>query len=223
MSEILDIIRESIANLDLDSTLTSVRDALNMGVAVELIINALARGVEMVGKMYEEGRYFVSDLIVAGEIFREAMSILKPRIVGFRRETKPLGRVVIGTVYGDVHDIGKNLVAMFLEAAGFEVIDLGIDVPPQKFIEAIRIYSPDIVGISALLTSTMIHMRAVIEAIEREGLRDRVKIIVGGAPVTERFAREIGADAYGENAYRAVEICKRLVEERSRAATTHHH
>ncbi|MEM5822944.1 MAG: cobalamin-dependent protein, partial [Ignisphaera sp.] len=110
--------------------------------------------------------------------------------------------------------IGKDLVATFLEANGFEVIDLGVDVPPQKFVEAIKQYSPDIVGMSALLTSTMMHMKSVIDALKREGLREKVKIIVGGAPITEKFAREIGADAYGENAYKAVEICRKLVEEK---------
>ncbi|MCS7111833.1 MAG: corrinoid protein [Ignisphaera sp.] len=214
MSSILDRIRDSVASLDVDSTLSYVRDALNGGFDVKSIIDALAMGMEIVGKRYEEGEYFVSDLIVAGEIFSEAMAILRPKIVESRRGTKPLGKVVIGTVYGDIHDIGKNLVATFLEAAGFEVIDLGVDVPPQKFVEAIKMHSPDIVGMSALLTSTMMHMKVVIEAIKREGLRDTVKVIIGGAPVTEKFAREIGADAYGENAYRAVEICRKLLEKR---------
>jgi methylmalonyl-CoA mutase cobalamin-binding domain/chain len=126
---------------------------------------------------------------------------------------RPFGRVVIGTVEGDVHDIGKNLVITMLRANGFEVIDLGVDVPPKRFVEAVKQYKPDIVGMSALLTSTMVNMKRVIEALEEEGLRSSVKVIVGGAPITEKFAREIGADAYGENAVTAIEICKKLVEE----------
>jgi len=213
MINLLDRIRDSLANLDLDSTLGYVGEALNNNIDVKSIVDALADGMRIVGERYEKGEYFVADLIVAAEIFKEAMAILKPRILE-QRYARPLGRIVIGTVYGDIHSIGKDLVATFLEANGFEVIDLGVDVPPQKFVEAIKQYSPDIVGMSALLTSTMMHMKSVIDALKREGLREKVKIIVGGAPITEKFAREIGADAYGENAYKAVEICRKLVEEK---------
>lgn len=211
--EILNRIKGSLANLDMDSTLNYVREALNKGVEVKDIINTLAEAMRIVGERYERGEYFVADLIVSAEIFNNVMEILKPKIMEMRREVKPIGRVVIGTIYGDIHDIGKNLVKTFLEANGFEVIDLGADVPPEKFVEAVKQYNPDIVGISALLTSTMVHMRDVIEALKKEGLREKVKVIVGGAPVTEKFAKEIGADAYGENAFVAVEICKKLVEE----------
>ncbi len=221
MSNILNNIRDSIVNLDLDATINGVKEALKNGVDIKSIVNALAEGMQIIGIKYEKGEYFISDLIVAGEIFKEAMSILKPRIIESREETKPLGRIVIGTVYGDIHDIGKNLVATFLEAAGFEVIDLGVDVPPEKFVEAIKQYNPDIVGMSALLTSTMMHMKNIIEAIEREGLRNKVKVIVGGAPITEKFAIEIGADAYGENAFKAVEICKKLIEEKTKDLQYH--
>ncbi|MEM0027157.1 MAG: corrinoid protein [Ignisphaera sp.] len=211
--EILDKIKESLGNLDMDSTLNYVKIALEKGIDVKNIINALADGMKIVGERYEKGEYFVADLIVSAEIFNEVMNILKPKIIEMRREVKPIGRVVIGTVYGDIHDIGKNLVKTFLEANGFEVIDIGIDAPPEKFVEAVKQYNPDIVGMSALLTSTMTHMKDVIDALKKEGLRDKVKIIVGGAPITEKFAKEIGADAYGENAFIAVEICKKLVEE----------
>ncbi|MEL9940711.1 MAG: corrinoid protein [Ignisphaera sp.] len=211
--DILNRIKESLANLDMDSTLNYVREALNKGIEVKDIINTLAEAMRIVGERYERGEYFVADLIVSAEIFNNVMEILKPKIMEIRREVKPIGRVVIGTIYGDIHDIGKNLVKTFLEANGFEVIDLGTDVPPERFVEAVKQYNPDIVGISALLTSTMVHMKDVIEALKKEGLRERVKVIVGGAPVTEKFAKEIGADAYGENAFVSVEICKKLVEE----------
>ncbi|MEM1526584.1 MAG: corrinoid protein [Ignisphaera sp.] len=212
MRDTLNKIRDSLANLELDSTLNLVDEALKSNVSVKDIIDSLAEGMKIVGERYENGDYFVADLIVAGEIFKEVMNILRPRIIA-ERKSQPIGRVVIGTVYGDVHDVGKNLVAIFLEAAGFEVIDLGVDVPPQKFIEAVKQYKPDIVGMSALLTTTMVHMKDVIESLKKEGLKDKVKVIVGGAPLTEEFAKSIGADAYGENAFKAVEICRKMVEE----------
>jgi 5-methyltetrahydrofolate--homocysteine methyltransferase len=209
--EILNSIKESLINLDLDRTIDFVKKAIEYGVKPLDIINSMADGMKVVGDMYERGVYFVADLIVASEIFKEVMNILEPLIM--REKLKPIGRVVIGTVEGDIHDIGKNLVATMLRANGFEVIDLGVDVSPQKFVEAVKQYKPDIVGMSALLTSTMVNMKKVIEALEKEGLRDKVKVIVGGAPLTEKFAKEIGADAYGENAVIAVDICRKLVEE----------
>jgi 5-methyltetrahydrofolate--homocysteine methyltransferase len=209
--EILNSIKESLINLDLDRTIDFVKKAIEYGVKPLDIINSMADGMKVVGDMYERGDYFVADLIVASEIFKEVMNILEPLIM--REKLKPIGRVVIGTVEGDIHDIGKNLVATMLRANGFEVIDLGVDVSPQKFVEAVKQYKPDIVGMSTLLTSAMVNMKKVIEALVKEGLRDKVKVIVGGAPLTEKFAKEIGADAYGENAVIAVDICRKLVEE----------
>jgi 5-methyltetrahydrofolate--homocysteine methyltransferase len=211
--DVLSSIKDSLVNLDMDKTIDFVKKAVELGFKPMDIINALADGMRVVGVRYERGEYFVSDLIVASEIFKEVMSILEPLITRVGEVVRPFGRVVIGTVEGDVHDIGKNLVITMLRANGFEVIDLGVDVPPQKFVEAVKQHKPDIVGMSALLTSTMVNMKRVIEALEKEGLRNSVKIIVGGAPITEKFAREIGADAYGENAVIAVDICKKLVEE----------
>ncbi len=212
-SSILDDIKLSLAVLDMDKALDLVKKAVEEGYRPIDIVNSLADGMKIVGERYESGEYFVADLIVASEIFKEAMNILEPFILKEREYIKPIGRVVIGTVEGDIHDIGKNLVATMLKANGFEVIDLGVDVPPQKFVDAVKQHQPDIVGMSALLTSTMINMKKVIEALEKEGIRKNVKIIIGGAPITEKFAREIGADAYGENAVTAIEICKKLVEE----------
>jgi len=212
VTDLLAKIRESVAELDLDQTLEHVREALERGVdVVDLIEKGLAEGMRIVGEKYESGEYFIADLIVSAEIFNKALSILKPKLEEMRKQVKPLGTVVIGTVYGDIHDIGKNLVATMLRISGFEVVDLGVDVPPEKFVESVKKHNADIVGISTLLTSTMTHIRDVVEALKKAGLRDRVKVIVGGAPLTEEIAKELGADAYGENAVKAVEICKKLL------------
>jgi len=208
---ILEFIRNSLANLDASLTLKYVSDSLKHDISIMDIINSLADGMKLIGKKYEENEYFIADLIAAVEIFNESMNILKPKILE-RRETKPFGKVVIGTVEGDIHDVGKNLVKILLEANGFEVVDLGVDVSSEKFVDAVKQHKPDIVGISTLLTSTMMNMRNIVEALEGEGLRNDVKIVIGGAPVTQQFAESIGADAYGENAFKAVEICKNLVK-----------
>ena len=209
----LNELRDALINLDMDKTLELVKKAIDQGFKPIEIINSMAEGMRVIGGRFEKGEYFISDLIVSSEIFKEAMNILEPLIMKEKEVVKPIGRVIIGTVEGDIHDIGKNLVATMLKVNGFELIDLGVDVPPQKFVEAVKQYNPDIVGMSALLTSTMINMKKVIEALEKEGLRDKVKVIVGGAPITEEFAKRIGADAYGENAVVSVDICKKLMEE----------
>jgi 5-methyltetrahydrofolate--homocysteine methyltransferase len=210
---VLSEIKNSLINLDIDKTLELVKKAIDQGFKPLDIINTMAEGMKVIGDMFERGEYFISDLIVASEIFKEVMKILEPLIMKEKEVMKPIGRVVIGTIEGDIHDIGKNLVATMLRVNGFEVIDLGVDVSPQKFVEAVKQYNPDIVGMSALLTSTMMNMRKVIETLEKEGLRDKVKVIIGGAPITEEFAKRIGADAYGENAIVAVDICRKLAEE----------
>ena len=209
----LNELRDALINLDIDKTLELVKKAIDQGFKPIEIINSMAEGMRVIGERFEKGEYFISDLIVSSEIFKEAMNILEPLIMKEKEIVKPIGRVIIGTVEGDIHDIGKNLVATMLKVNGFELIDLGVDVPPQKFVEAVKQYNPDIVGMSALLTSTMMNMRKVIEALEKEDLRNKVKIIVGGAPITEEFAKRIGADAYGENAVVSVDICKKLMEE----------
>ena len=159
-----------------------------------------------------EGSASLAEL-VAGDLFMEIMDdLLMPVISERRGEVKKLGTVVLGTVRGDLHEIGKNIVATMLRAAGFEVIDLGVDVPPEKFIEAVKKYNADILSMSALLTTTMMKMEVVIKELEKACLRDKVKVIIGGAPITEDFARRIGADAYGRDVVEAVDICKKLVK-----------
>ena len=186
----------------------------------KVVSEGMAKGMEVVGGNYEKGEYFLADLIVAGEAMKEGTKILEPHLKA--GEAKASGRVVIGTVKGDMHDIGKGVVATMLSGAGFQVIDLGVDVPPEKFVEAVKKETPDIVGMSALLTTTMIEMENVIKALKEAGVRDKVKVIVGGAPVSHEYAEKIGADAYAREAVEGVSICKSWVagKAEARAKTT---
>ena len=208
--EIIDLFVE----LEFDEAKEAVKKALDSGIdPIVIIEKALRPAMEIVGDRFEKGEYFLAELVVAGDLFMEIMDdLLMPVISERRGEVKKLGTVVLGTVRGDLHEIGKNIVATILRAAGFEVIDLGVDVPPEKFIEAVKKYNADILGMSALLTTTMMEMEVVIKELEKAGLRDKVKVIIGGAPITEDFARRIGADAYGRDAVEAVEICKKLAK-----------
>ncbi|MEM2352182.1 MAG: corrinoid protein [Thermoproteota archaeon] len=195
----------SIIELDMNKVISFSKRALEQGIEAKEVLEVLLKGLDEVGRRYESGEYFLPDLIAAGEIMKEALEILKPHLVSREPSAKKV-RMVIGTVAGDIHDIGKNLVITLLLPLGLEVIDLGVDVPAKKFVEAVKTYKPKILGLSALLTTTMPQMKKVIEALIREKIRDAVKIIVGGRPVTPEFAREIGADAYGEDGFSAREI-----------------
>ncbi len=208
--DIFNKIKESFLSFDFDGTKNMVKEALEKGVdPVEIIEKSLRPAMEVVGEKFEKGEFFLSELVVAGDLFKEIMDeLISPRL---KKEEKELGTIVIGTVKGDLHDIGKNIVATMLRVAGFNVIDLGVDVSPEDFLEAVKKYKPNIVGMSALLTTTMIEMENVVKELEKAGVRKDVKIIVGGAAVTEDFAKKIGADAYGKDAVEAVAICKRLV------------
>ncbi|MEM3404209.1 MAG: corrinoid protein [Nitrososphaeria archaeon] len=206
-TDILNYIRDSIVNLDFEKSKEFTKIALENKVdPQEIILKSIAEGMEIVGKKFEASEYFLSELIVAGEIGKEITQILQPYLKG--AEVKKIGKVVIGTVSGDLHDIGKNIVSMMLEASEFEVVDLGADVPVESFLEAVKREKPQVVAMSALLTVTMVEMKNVIEALKKTGLRDRVKVIIGGAAVTEEFAKSIGADGYGANAVQGVRICK---------------
>jgi len=211
-SSVFERVGRAVAELDYAGAEAGVAEALGLGCDVNrLVEEGLRRGMVEVGARFERGDYFLPELVEAGELFNSLMEKhVLPRLStrgGSRR-----GLVVIGTVRGDIHDIGKNLVALMLRVNGFEVVDLGVDVSPDRFVEAVKKYRPDVVGMSALLSTTMLEMRNVIDALKSAGLRDKVKVIVGGAPVTEEFAREIGADAYGRDAVDAVEKCIRLLE-----------
>ena len=167
-----------------------------------------------IGRQFQNGKAFVPQLLMAGRAMKAALKELQPLIAGTARTS--LGKVVIGTVKGDLHDIGKNLVASMLEGCGFEVVNIGIDVSADKFIEAVKEHEADILCMSALLTTTMDYMKEVISALEASGLREKVKVMVGGAPVTQGFANEIGADGYADNANSAVAVAKQLLGERGK-------
>ena len=210
--ELFGEIVERFVEFDGEAVKRLVAEALESGCGVnEVIEGALRPAMRVVGEKFERGEYFLPELVEAGDLFNEVMEEQLLPLIEREARGERVGRVVIGTVKGDLHDIGKNLVAVMLRVNGFEVIDLGVDVPPERFVEAVREYKPDIVGMSALLTTTMLEMRNVIDALKAAGLRDKVKVIVGGAAVDEEFAREIGADAYAENAVEAVRKCLELV------------
>ena len=166
--------------------------------------------MDEVGRRMRECEYFIPEVLISARAARASSDIIRPLLVG-DDAVKSAGTVVLGTVKGDLHDIGKNIVAMMLESAGFKIIDLGVDVPPEKIVDAVREHNANVVGLSALLTTTMVNMKAVIDALNSSGLRKQVKILVGGAPVTDAWASSIGADGFGKDAPAAVELARRLV------------
>jgi len=206
---VLDEIRQIVIDGQIKAAPVKVKQALDEGVQPDVILNeGLISGMKEVGKLFEEGECFVPEMLVAARTMSAALDVLRPRLVA--QGVKPVGKVAIGTVKGDLHDIGKKLVAMMLEGSGFEIVDLGTDVPPEKFIEAIN-NGAQVVAMSALLTTTMMNMKSTVETIKAAGARDKARIIVGGAPVTQSFAEEIGADAYAVDASSAVRKVQELV------------
>jgi corrinoid protein of di/trimethylamine methyltransferase len=211
--ELLSKLKEAAINGDSDQVVKLSKRVIEVGIdPLEAVEKALIAGVLELGDKWINGEVFIVDMIAAAEAMKAGLSILKNEIVKRGGIIKYRGRIVIGTVEGDIHDIGKSIVASLLEAAGFEVIDLGVDVSAQKFIEAIKQYNPDIVGMSALMTTTMLKQREIIEAIKQANLRGKVKIIVGGAPTTKEWAEEIGADGWAPDAASAVELVKKLLK-----------
>jgi 5-methyltetrahydrofolate--homocysteine methyltransferase len=174
-----------------------------------ILTEGMIAAMKEVGRLFEEGDYFVPEMLIAARAMQAGLSLLKPHLLS--SDVKSAGKVAIGTVKGDLHDIGKNLVALMLEGAGFEILDLGVDVAPEKFVEAIAVGQANIIALSALLTTTMPNMKATIEAIQAAGLRDKVKIIIGGAPVTQVYADQIGADGFSSDASRAVSLAQTLL------------
>ncbi len=206
----LNALKEAIIAGDMKGAGVLAEVALKAGIPPQKVLtDALVPGMEVVGEKFRCNEVYVPEVLVSARAMKKALSILKPRLVA--TGAKPVGIAVAGTVKGDLHDIGKNLVCMMWEGAGFEVIDLGTDVPPDKFVQAVKDTGAHIVGMSTLLTTTMLGMRDVIKALETAGLRQKVKVMVGGAPVTQTFAQEIGADGYGESAAVAVEKAKGLL------------
>ncbi|MBS7656915.1 corrinoid protein [Candidatus Bathyarchaeota archaeon] len=211
--EILTNLKDSIVNFDIEGIKKAAEKAFQIGIpAYKAIIDGMAKGMEIVGQKYEKGEYFLAELIMASETMKEGMNVLEPHMRA--GDIKSTGKVIIGTVKGDLHDIGKNVVATLLKAANFEVIDLGVDVSAEKFIEAIKQNQPDIVAMSALLTITMIEMENTVKALQKARLRQKVKIIIGGAPITPDFAKKIGADAAAKDAVEGVRICNQLMKEK---------
>lgn len=216
-NEDLGKLAECVVQLDLNNAQSLVDKMLNEGIAPYAIITeGLSKGMDEVGVKYERGEYFLSELLAAAAVMKGAMKILEPHIVLEKKGSK--GIVVIGTVRGDLHDVGKNVVISLLQGAGFEVVDLGVDVPADNFVEAVRRHKPAILGMSALITTTIDEMGIAIKALEDSGLRKGVKIILGGTPVTEEFGRSVGADAAVNDAMAGLRICNRWAEGQIRTA-----
>lgn len=209
MSEkaLLDKVAQAIVNLDFDGIQGICTQALDAKIpAYRIVSEAMAQGMDMVGKKYEANEYFLSELIAAGEVMKDGLKVLQPYLKS--GDVKKKGKVAVCTVKGDLHDIGKNVVMVLLEAAGFEIIDLGVDVPAEKIVDVVREQKPQIIGMSALLTITMPEMETTIKLLKQAGLRDQVKVIIGGAPITPEYAKKIGADAAAKDAVDGVNICK---------------
>lgn len=206
----LERVYEAVLCGDREAAVAATRAAVDDRLSAASILNqGLIRAMDEVGRRFENGDYFVPEMLISARAMQTALELLRPLLVD--SDVKPAGKMVVGTVKGDLHDIGKNLVAMMIEGAGFEIIDLGADVAPEKFVSAVRDSGAQLVGLSALLTTTLPMMQRTIQAFADAGLRDQVKVIVGGAPVTAGFAAEIGADGFAENASRAVTVAKSLV------------
>ncbi|MBC7109505.1 MAG: corrinoid protein [Archaeoglobi archaeon] len=214
--EICERLKELIVELNVDALKEELQKAIEKGIDPFRAIDCLAEGMKKVGELYEKRIYFVPELIVAGEMMKEAVSILEPFLKKSASGDEVRGEpVVIGTVSGDLHDIGKNLVISLLEASGFRVYDLGVDVSPEEFVKKVRETGAKVVGLSSLLTSTLEEIKNVIKAIEDAGIRNKVRVIIGGAATTPEFAKEAGADAQTTDAVEGVEIIKRLIKEMS--------
>ena len=210
MSDILEQISAAVIEGEVDDMIDLTEDALDEDLSAEEILDkGLMVGMDHVGVEFKAGNMFVPEVLRSAKAMQESMTILKPLLI--ESGAPRVGRVLLGTVKGDLHDIGKNLVGMMCEGAGFEVKDIGKDIAPEDFVQEIKAYEPDVLGMSALLTTTMRVMGHTIKALEEAGVRDKVKVMVGGAPVTQAFAEEIGADGYSSNAAGAADLAKKFV------------
>ena len=210
MEEYVTAVFEGVLKGDMDATEAAVNQAISHSVSPEAVLkNGLITAMDEVGKKFEAGEFFVPEMLVAARAMKKGLAILKPRLID--ADIQPAGRIAIGTVKGDLHDIGKNLVGMMLEGAGFEIEDLGVDVSPEKFLDSAKSGNVDIIAMSALLTTTMIGMKDVIDAVKEAGIKDSVKVIIGGAPITDEYAEKIGADGYAADAGRAAKLARELM------------
>ena len=207
----LNAIKEALIGMDVNKVEALVKEALDQKVpAKEILDKGLITGMDIVGERMEKGEMFIPEVLMSAKAMSGAVEILKPHLA--EGDISAVGKVVIGTVKGDLHDIGKNLVVMMLESAGFEVHNLGVDISPEAFVEAIKEKNPDVLGLSALLTTTMSMMKDTIDAVKESGLRDGIKIIIGGAPVNQDFADQVGADGYAPDAGSATKLAKALLQ-----------
>ena len=208
-AELFSEIKSTLVEFDVDVLTVKVQEAIDQGVKAEDIIGILSEGMDIVGERYQTGEYFVTSLIIAGETMKEAIAVLEPHMSG--QEGTKRGKMVMATVAGDIHDIGKNIFTTLMDTAGFEVIDLGVDVSAEAIVAAVKEHRPDVLGLSALLTTNLEQFPLIVEMLENEGLRKGVKIVVGGATVTEEFAKRAGVDALAKSAVEGVNICKAWV------------
>jgi 5-methyltetrahydrofolate--homocysteine methyltransferase len=210
MDQILKDLYQAIIDGAREIATAKTQAAMDAGMEPGMILNeGMVSAMAEVGHLFEIGEYFVPEMLVSARAMQAGLNVLRPALI--KAEVKAAGKVVIGTVKGDLHDIGKNLVAMMLEGASFEIIDLGTDVAPEMFVAAVQEHHPQLLGLSALLTTTMPYMATTIEALKAAGLRENIKVMVGGAPVTEQYASEIGADGCASDASQAVALARRLL------------
>ncbi|MEA3355933.1 MAG: corrinoid protein [Candidatus Bipolaricaulota bacterium] len=211
MMALYDDLKTAVIDMEVEKAVELTQKGLDEGKDAEDIMNsALVPAMDVVGEQYDKGEKYVPEMLLSAHAMKAAMGLLRPLLV--ESGVKMKGKVAIGTVEGDLHDIGQNLVGMMLEGAGFEVINLGAETPAEAFVESVKEKKPDIIGMSALLTTTMLHMPEVIDALKENGLREQVKVMIGGAPVTQEYADEIGADGYAPDAASATKLADRLVQ-----------
>jgi len=211
METVIKEIYDGILNGNQKVVPVKVNEALDAGIDPSVVLNeGMVAAMGEVGRLFEEGEYYVPEMLIAARAMQAGLAVLKPKLI--QSNFKSAGKVAIGTVKGDLHDIGKNLVSMMLEGAAFEIVDLGTDVSPEKFVEAVKSSGANLIAMSALLTTTMPNMKTTIEALKTAGVRDSVKVMIGGAPVTDSYSQQIGADGYAPDASRAVALAKSLVK-----------
>ncbi|RLG76203.1 MAG: cobalamin-binding protein [Thermoprotei archaeon] len=204
----------TVEEIDISKLEKLVEEALEKYEPYDVIEKALRPAMEEVGRKFERGEYFIAELVLVADVFKEIFNkFFKPRVSKMGK-AKPMGKVVIGTIEGDIHDIGKSIVAAILEASGFEVIDLGVDVSADKFVKEAEKHNADVIAMSSLLATTMLNMGKVTELLKKKGIRDKYIVIIGGAAASEEFARKIGADAYGKDAYDGLKKLKKLIAEK---------